>query len=100
MQTIPNSARSKQQAIAGRPAAVILIKGKDKTLNLGNIHERILAGGGMMASWTVEDDCADDFLRDPMLKAYMANGVPVVVSFESKADADKVADHLTQKAAR
>jgi hypothetical protein len=100
MQTIPNSARSKQEAIATRPAAVILIKGKDKTLNLENIHERILAGGGMMASWTVEDDCAEDFLRDPMLNAYMANGIPVVVSFETKADADKVAKHLTAKVAQ
>lgn len=100
MQTIPNSARSKQEAIAAKPAAVILIKGKDKTLSLENIHERILAGGGMMASWTVEDDCADDFLRDPFLKAYLDKGIPVVISFESKADADKVADHLASKVAR
>jgi hypothetical protein len=67
---IAKDARERQNTIAANPAAVLVLAGKEGVEDINDIFDK----PGVLAFWTIEDDCADDFLRDPMLAAYIANG--------------------------
>lgn len=89
---ISETAHSRQHAIAAKPAAVLVLAGAGYHGDPSDLLD--MTKPGVRAYWTVEAGCLDDFEREPMLNAYIKNGVPVVVAFESEADADECARRM------